>query len=863
VGTAADDGLGIQLAIEVTGQSILTLPGFVTTMSIPRAVIFLIAFALLGAAPGRVWYLPVQAAPPATPMATATAQQAPSGGGQASVSRALLDKYCVTCHNQKLKTAGLALDGLDILNVGEAAPVWEKVVRKLRSGAMPPAGSPRPDKASYHELTSHLATTLDRAAFSHPNPGRPSIHRLNRVEYANAIRDLLGIDIDVRSMLPADDSGYGFDNIADVLSVSPALMERYMVAAGKIGRLAIGDPTIRPAVSSYRVSPMMLQIDRMSEDLPFGSRGGVAVRHQFPVDGEYVVRIRLQHTTNSPFIRGLTKPHRLEVRLDRERIKDFAIGGGAKTPGTAAQVEYEETLQAGLEVRFATKAGARLIGVAFQRVTTAPEGIFQPRPPVASFEHATQRDADPAVDSVEIVGPYVGAVPRESPARQRIFVCAPTGKAGDEACATKILTALARRAYRRAVTPANVQPLISFYRIGRREHGFDSGIEWALERLLVDPSFLFRIERDPAGAAPGTPYRLSDAELASRLSFFLWSSIPDDQLLELAIRGRLKDPAVLEQQIRRMLADERSSALVTNFASQWLYLRNIRAVLPDPEAFPEFDDNLREAFQQETDLFFNSQVREDHSVVDLLTADYTFVNERLARHYDIPDVYGSHFRRVALPDDRRAGLLGQGSILTVTSYANRTSPVVRGKWLLENLLAAPPPPPPPNVPALKDAGEGGRPASVRERLELHRKNPTCAACHARMDPLGFALENFDAIGRWRTVGEANTPIDASGTLADGTRFNGPAEFRRALLTHREEFVTAVTEKLLTYGLGRGLEYYDAPAVRAILQEATPGDYRWSSIIMAIIKSTPFQMRTALPFHPGDNGPTRAERSHQQ
>jgi mono/diheme cytochrome c family protein len=820
-------------------------------MLTPRTVIFLLAFALIGAAPGRLWYLPVQAAPPVTPSATA------------AVSRALIDKYCVTCHNQKLKTAGLALDGLDILNVGEAAPEWEKVVRKLRSAAMPPPGLPRPDKASYHELISNLAAALDRAASGHPNPGRPPIHRLNRVEYGNAIRDLLGIDIDVRSMLPADDSGYGFDNIADVLSVSPALMERYMVAAGKIGRLAIGDPTIRPAVSSYRVSPMMLQVDRMSEDLPFGSRGGVAVQHQFPVDGEYVVRIRLQHTTNSPFIRGLTKPHRLEVRLDRELVKDFAIGADAKTSGMAAQVEYEQALQAGLEVRFATKAGARLIGVSFQKVTTAPEGIFQQRPPVASFEYATQRDADPAVDSVEIVGPYAAAVPRESPARQKIFVCAPTGRATDEACAGKILTVLARRAYRREVTPADVQPLMGFYTIGQREHGFDSGIEWALERLLVDPAFLFRIEHDPVGAAPGTPYRLTDVELASRLSFFLWSSIPDDQLLELAIRGRLKDPAVLEPQIRRMLADERSSALVTNFASQWLYLRNIRAVLPDPEAFPEFDDNLREAFQRETELFFNSQVREDHSVVDLLTADYTFVNERLARHYDIPDVYGSHFRRVALPDDRRAGLLGQGSILTVTSHANRTSPVVRGKWLLENLLAAPPPPPPPNVPALADKGEGGHPASVRERLELHRKNPVCAACHARMDPLGFALENFDAIGRWRTIGEGNTPIDASGTLADGTTFNGPVEFRRALLTHREEFVTAVTEKLLTYALGRGLEYSDAPAVRAIIQNARPSDHRWSSIIMAIIKSTPFQMRTALPFDPRDGIPTQAARSHQQ
>jgi len=654
-------------------------------------------------------------------IARTAAPQQPSGSPpQPPVERVTIEKYCVTCHNQRLKTAGLELDTLDPEHVSDAAEQWEKVVRKLRSGAMPPAGRPRPDELTYRRVVTLLENALDRAATANPNPGRPAIHRLNRTEYANAIRDLLGIDIDVRSMLPADDSGYGFDNIADVLSVSPGLMERYMVAAGRIGRLVIGDPTIRPVVAVYPVSPMTLQDDRMSEDLPFGSRGGLVARHQFPVDGEYVIRITLQHVTNSPFIRGLTKPHRLEIRMDRERVKEFTIGGGARDQTLAAQVEYEQTVQKGLEVRIATKAGPRLVAVAFQKDAAAPEGVFQPPPPVASFEYATRRDADPAVDRLEIGGPYGASMPADSTSRRKLFVCRPVNKSTEGACARQILATLARRAYRRPVTRADVEALMRFYEIGRQNGGFDSGVEWGLERVLVDPNFLFRIERDPSNTGPATPYRISDVELASRLSFFLWSSIPDDELIGVAVRGKLNDRAVLERQVRRMLADERSRTLVTNFASQWLYLRNMRAVLPNPEVFPDFDDSLREAFAKETELFFESQVREDHGLVDLLTANYTFVNERLARHYGIPNVYGSHFRRVTLPDDNRAGLLGQGRILTVTSYTNRTSPVVRGKWLLAKLLGAPPPHPPPNVPALKDNGEGGKPASVRERLEQHR-----------------------------------------------------------------------------------------------------------------------------------------------
>jgi hypothetical protein len=778
----------------------------------------------------------------------------------AAISRDVLDQYCIGCHNERLKTAGLMLDRLDATNVASAAPQWEKVVRKLRSGAMPPAGLPRPDVQTYRALTASLETALDRAAAEHPNPGRPVVHRLNRAEYANAVRDLIGVEIDRGSLLPADDSGYGFDNIADVLSVSPGLMERYMVAAAKIGRMAIGDSTIRPAAATYKVSPMLLQNDRMSEDLPFGSRGGLAIRHQFPVDGEYELRVHLQHVTNSPFIRGLTRPHRLAVWLDRAVMKEFSVGGGAGQRTLDAQVEYESSVQAALHLRVAAKAGSHLVAVGFQKDAMAPEGIFQPAPPVASFEYASLRDTDPAIDRIDIVGPYDPRVPQDSPSRRMIFTCHPAAAAAKTPCARRILARLARRAYRRPVGEADVQVLMHFFDLGRRG-GFDTGIEWALERILAGPDFLFRMERDPAASAPGTPHRVSDVELVSRLSFFLWSSIPDDELLSLAALGRLTQPGVLEQQVRRMLADGRSDALVTDFASQWLYLRNIRAVLPNPETYPEFDDSLREGFQRETELFFGSQLREDHGVVDLLTAGYTFVNERLARHYGIPGVYGSHFRRVTLPDDRRMGLLGQGSILTVTSYANRTSPVVRGKWLLENLLGAPPPPPPPNVPALKDTAAGGRLASVRERLEEHRRNPACAACHARMDPLGFALENFDGVGKWRDLSEAGAPIDASGTLPDGTAFNGPAQFRRALLGRRDEFVATVAEKLLTYALGRGLEYYDAPAVRAIVRDAAP-DYRWSSIILGIVRSLPFQMRV-VPADPQMTTAAQIRRSSQQ
>jgi mono/diheme cytochrome c family protein len=791
----------------------------------------------------------------------------------ASPYRAVLDRYCVTCHNQEMHIAGLMLDKMDVGNVSEGAAVWEKVLGKLRTGAMPPVSMPRPDQATYDSFAAYLETALDRAAAAKPHPGRPAIHRLNRAEYVNAIRDLLSVEIDAESLLPADDSGYGFDNIADVLSVSPMLLERYMSAAGKISRPAIGDPAIRPTLETYNVAPMLRQDDRMSEDLPFGSHGGLAIRRNFPLDGEYVIRIRLRRTHNANIndgrILGLAEPHQLEVRLDGARIKLFTVGGEYAVKSRSGREEflrhesetslnnpknkepegdkYEYTADAGLEVRFPAKAGSRVIGVDFLDGVSEPEGALQPH--VAAFyslegyEGTPKRikEVPPAVDQVTIGGPYNAKGPGETPSRRKIFVCRPTESKDEVPCAKKILSTLARRAYRRPVHEGDVGALLSLYEVGRSSGGFEAGISTALQGILVNPEFLFRIERDPANLAPGTAYRISNLELASRLSFFLWSSPPDDQLLDLAAGDKLEDPATLEQQVRRMLGDPRSEALVSNFAGQWLYVRNMRQVVADPGEFPDFDENLREAFQRETELFFESNLHEDRSVLNLLYANYTFVNERLARFYGIPNVYGSHFRRVTLSGDERRGLLGEGSILTVTSYANRTSPTLRGKWVLENVLGTPPPPPPPDVPSLKESNENSKALPMRQRMEEHRANPACAVCHVRMDPLGFALENFDGIGKWRT-NEANTPIDASGVLPGGTKFNGPDGLRKILLSHPEQFVTTLTEKLLTYGLGRGLEYYDAPTIRRITREAAANDYRWSSIIVGIVESTPFQMR---------------------
>jgi mono/diheme cytochrome c family protein len=785
--------------------------------------------------------------------------------GAAASARALLNTYCIGCHNERLKTANLVLENADLTDIAAGAETWEKVLRKVKTGAMPPMNAARPDGAAVDTFIGWVQDSLERAAAARPNPGRPAIHRLNRAEYANAIRDLLGLEIDSRALLPTDDAGYGFDNIADVLSVSPGLFERYMSAARKISRLAVGDPATKPAIETYAAPKYFVQSDRADERLPFGSRGGIAIRHYFPLDGEYSLKVRLQRTWRDE-IRGIAEPHQLQVRVDRALVKSFSVGGDGPRatwlPGQAVPnpTEYELNADADLEVRFAAKAGERIVGITFVKQVAEEEGFLRPNLPVTSFEFAGNRDGEPAIDTVQVAGPYEAAGAGDTPSRRRIFMCRPTApsrrsspetRASEDGCATRIVRTLARRAFRRPATDAGLQPLLDIYRSGREREDFDGGIELALRRILVSPEFLFRIERDPANVAPGAPYALGDLELASRLSFFLWSSIPDDELLSAAERGKLKDPAALAQQVKRMLVDPRSTSLVTNFAGQWLYLRNMRTHAPDPSAFPDFDDNLREGFQRETELFIEALLRDDRSILDLLTANFTFLNERLARHYGIAGIYGSHFRRVTFDDDSRGGLLGQGSVLTVTSYPTRTSPVLRGKWLLENILGTPPPPPPPNVPALKDTGESGKPASVRERMEVHRKNPVCASCHARMDPLGFALENFDGVGRWRTTDEGDTSIDASGVLPDGTTFQGVAGLRKALLAHRDEFASTVAEKLLTYALGRGLEYYDQPAVRRIVKDAAADDYRWSSVILGVVKSAPFQMRLRSDAAPAD------------
>jgi mono/diheme cytochrome c family protein len=789
-------------------------------------------------------------------LATAAAQttgQRSSGVAvpPASPQRMLLDQYCVTCHNQRLQTAGLRLDGTGVEDIGAGAEVWEKVLRKIRAGAMPPPSMPRPDKTAFDAFASWLEATLDRGSAANPNPGRVAVHRLNQAEYANAVRDLVGLEVDGRSLvLPDAADEHGFDNIAGVLSLSPALLERYLSAARTISRLAVGDRTTAPAFTIYDVPRALVQDDRMSEDLPFGSRGGTAIHHRFLLDAEYVVKIRLRRQLYD-YIIGLGRPHQLEVRLDGKLIKVFTVGGENKgrtapasfvgqIPGDPDWEEYMHSADAGLEARFPVKAGSRVVAVSFIKDTAEPEGVPQP-PGGRSVALNELYDGNPSVASVAIGGPYNIEGPGDTPSRRKIFSCVPADSPGERPCARTILSALARRAYRRPVTEEDIQTLLDFYDAGHRQSGFEAGIQSALERILASPDFLFRLEGAPANLAPGTVYRLGDVELASRLSFFLWSSIPDDQLLDLAARGTLKEPANLQQQVLRMLADPRSSALVDNFVSRWLNVFKLRGAAPDPDIFPDFDENLRQDFQRETVLFVQSQLRADRSVVDLLSANYTFVNERLARQYQIPNIYGERFRRVDFSDDRRGGLLGQGSILTVTSYGNRTSPVLRGKWLLEMILGTPPPPPPPDVPPLKEKGESDHPMSVRERLEQHRQNPACASCHVRMDPLGFALENFDAIGKWRNT-EDGVPIDASAALPDGTKFEGVTGLRTLLLSHREQFVGTFTEKLLTYALGREVEYYDLPAVRKITRGAS--DSRWSSIILGIVNSVPFQMSIA-------------------
>jgi mono/diheme cytochrome c family protein len=784
--------------------------------------------------------------------------QLPAAQPPISSHRAVLEKYCFSCHNARLHTADLALDTLDETKPSEHSEIWEKVIRKLRTQTMPPGGRPRPDDAAYDEMATWLETNIDRAAAANPNPGRTeAFHRLNRAEYQNAIRDLLAVEVDVAALLPADNTyENGFDNNAAALSITPSQIERYLSAAGKIGRLAVGIAPRGPGVETYRVPLNLLQDDRMSEDLPFGSRGGLAIHHYFPTDGEYSLKIVLQKSYND-YTRGMGTRQTIDVRVDGAIVKKFPIGGEAKGKAPPASFagnifgapdweRYVLTADANLDVRFRAKAGPRVVSVSFERAGFEPEGVVQPQQ--SGFELAADEryDGHAAIDAVAIGGPYQSSGPGDTPSRRRIFVCQPAAVSDEDGCAQKIVSNLARHAYRRPSTAADVETLMAFYRKARTSGGdFDAGVELALERLLIDPDFLTRVERDPAPVADGAVYRLTGLELASRMSFFLWNSIPDDGLLDVAARGELQTTETLDRQVRQMLADPRSRVLVTNFASQWLNLRNLDGLLPDPDRFPNFDENLRDAFQQETELFVESTIRENRSVVDLIGANYTFVNERLARHYGIPDIYGNRFQKVTFPPgDHRGGLLGQGSILMLSSYPTRTSPVLRGKWVLQNIFGTIPPEPPPNIPQLPEPGESGRSRSVRALLEEHRKNPSCAACHAAMDPLGFALENFDAIGAWRSTTESGEPLDVSGVMPNGMHFEGPAGLRALLLSRREQFVTTLTEKLLAYGLGRALEYYDHATVRQIVSNAAPEDYRWSAIISGIVHSAPFQMRRA-------------------
>jgi hypothetical protein len=793
----------------------------------------------------------------APPSADSGSSGVPRGPAAEVQTRATLDKYCATCHNARLKTGGLALDRIDLARAAEASDTWEKVARKLRTREMPPPGAPRPEEGEYRSLVTSIETTLDAVAEAAPSPGRVPVHRLNRTEYTNAVRDLLALEVDGRSLIADEPDSHGFDNVASVLTVSPALLENYLSAASTVSRLAIGDPALNPVVDTFKVPTATVQNDRPNERQPFGSRGGATIRYHFPLDGDYSIKVVLKRQLYLYLI-GMGEPHQIDLRLDGALLKRFTIGGEGKgltapesfagnTQGDPGWEVYMHTADAGLEVRVPIKAGTREVGVSFVRQHWEPEGVLQP--PQRGFARTTNEMyyGDPGVESVLVGGPHKAAGAGDTPSRRKIFVCRPAAhtRASEEPCAKRILSTLARRAYRRPVTEDEVKVLVDFYRAGRAEADFDNGIQRGLRRILSAPAFLFRVERGPFDAAqaipaPGKVFRISNVELASRLSFFIWSSIPDDELLDLAVRGALADPVVLERQVRRMLRDTRSQALVDNFANQWLKLGRLAGVVPDVDEFPDFDENLREAMQQETRLFVASQLHEDRSVMDLVSANYTFVNERLARHYGIPNVYGSRFRRVVLADGVRGGLLGQASILTVTSYPNRTSPVLRGRWMLESLLGAPPPAPPPDVPALKVNGADDEPRSVRERLEAHRRNPSCALCHVRMDPIGFSLENFDALGRWRTTSDG-VPIDASASLPDGARFDGVAGLRTLLLNHREDFVRTFTDRLLSYAIGRGTEPSDWPAVRKIVRETASEDHRWSSIILAIARSTPFQM----------------------
>jgi hypothetical protein len=812
-----------------------------------------------------------------------------SDAGRVAQHEGTVRRYCLDCHNDAERTGDLTLQSRDLARVRESPEIWERVVRKLRGGMMPPADAPRPKPAERLGLAAWLEAELDSAAAASPNPGRTvPFHRLNRSEYRNAIRDLLALEIDVGELLPADDASYGFDNIAGVLKLSPTLLERYLSAADQVSRLAVGSSSQFVDIDYFRIPDDRAQ-DRRVPGLPFGTRGGTSIPYTFPVDGDYVIAAELSRNLNES-MPLYAEPQHLEISIDGERVALFTLDGvpaspppepepveqpAAKAEGGDAPRQEDprisqivQTLRLSPEaralrnradedwnIRIPITAGLHDVTVTFLAKTAAidetlrlpflrpyPSGVNIPETRMGSY-----------LRSVEISGPYAASGPGDTQSRRRIFACMPDRPSDAQApgedelvCARSILSSLARRGYRRSVTDRDVEDLLEFFVEGRADGGFEAGVQLALKRLLVSPEFLFRIEIEPRGIEPDAIYEIDEFALASRLSFFLWSSIPDDELLDLAEQGALRAPGELPRQIARMIADERADAFVENFAGQWLFLRNLEAIVPVQSRFPDFDDTLRQGLRTETELFFASILRENRSVRDLLTADYTFLNERVARHYGIANVKGSHFRRVSLdPDSHRRGLLGHGSILAVTSYPDRTSPVIRGKWVLENLLGTPPPPPLPDVPRLVETDGKGSVISMRERLAAHRASPTCASCHALMDPLGFALENYDAVGKWRTIGEAGARIDASGVLPDGRAFDGVDGLRESLLSS-ELFVTTLTEKMLTYALGRGVEYYDMPVVRKIVADAASEDYRMSALIEGIVESVPFKMRRSGP-----------------
>ena len=766
--------------------------------------------------------------------------------------RAFVSTYCAGCHNDRLRSGGLSLVDPALGNPASHPELWEKVLHKVSTGQMPPPRQARPDPAMLGRIVTDITNTLDRAAELRPDPGRVGAHRLNRTEYGNAVRDLLGVTMDTSALLLQDEADDGFDNVAASLALSPAHLERYLTAAREISRLAVGDPSLAESTRSttYRVPRLLEQDVRLGDDLPFGSRGGLAARHQFPLTGEYAFKIRLRRQVYD-YIVGMGRAQDLDLRIDGTRVKRFQVGGEATgTPGPqtwngeiVGDTPYELYLHAadaGLEVRAPVRAGVHVVSASFADTPWEPEGVAQPLAVDFGRGSDEQFDGLAAVDAVTINGPYRGASAGDTASRRLIFSCRPAVVAEETRCARRILSRLARRAYRRPATAEEMATLLGFFDAAAKARGFEAGVQSAIERMLVSFNFLFRIEREPAASA-GASYRVDDLDLASRLSFFLWNSIPDDTLLALAERNQLRDPAVLTQQVARMLRDPKGSSLVTSFAGQWLGVRKAQGVLPDPNVFPEFDENLRRAFQRETTMFVESQIASDRSIVDLITADYSFVNERLAQHYGLPGVTGDRFRRVTLADGRRGGILGQGTVLMVTSYPDRTAPVVRGFWVLESLLGMPPPPPPPDIPDLKTVTEDGTPLSMRAQMERHRQNPACSVCHVRMDPLGFSLENFDAIGRWRQT-SGGIPVDASAVFADGTLIDGVAGLRAFIVKHQASYIHTLVSKMLAYALGRQLDYRDQPAIRRVVRDAAASGHRWSAIVRGIVSSTPFQMR---------------------